>query len=253
MIDTHCHLTDPRLHEQLDAVIARADAVGVSRMITIGTTLVDDDRALRICEAHSNVRCAIGVHPGNCAEEADDFAIRLAELAGAPSVVALGEMGLDYHYQPFDKPRQFRFFRSQLQLAATLNLPVVIHNREATDDTLAILEDFPNVRGVFHCFTGSVAEARKIIDQGYWLGFTGVVTFKKSEEVRDACRFTPDDRLLLETDAPWLSPDPVRSQKSIEPAFVMDTARRVAEIRGTSIEALDALTTNNIQSLFGWP
>ncbi|MBV8780177.1 MAG: TatD family hydrolase, partial [Phycisphaerae bacterium] len=146
-----------------------------------------------------------------------------------------------------------RFFQTQLQLASERGLPVVIHNREATDDTLGVLKDFPKVRGVFHCFTGTCDEAKKILEAGFWLGFTGVVTFKKSDELREACRLTPMDRLLVETDAPWLSPEPVRKQKVNEPAFVMHTARAVAEVRGVSVEEINEGTTENARELFGWP
>ena len=252
MIDTHCHLTEPRLFDQLPAVFVRAAAAGVSKIITIGTDLPDDEAAIRVCRSHSNVRCAIGVHPGHCDRAQLADLDRLGELIHSPGVIAVGEMGLDYHYEPVDRPRQIHFFQTQLQLAAGANLAVVIHSREAVDDTLAVMKNFPTVRGVFHCFTGTADEATRILDAGYFLGFTGVVTFKKTDEVREACRRTPDDRILVETDAPWLSPEPMRNQKVNEPAFVMHTARRVAEIRGTSIEAIDEMTTGNAKALFGW-
>jgi TatD DNase family protein len=160
MIDTHCHLTDPRLFEQLEAVIARACAAGVSHLITIGTDIEDDQQAVDVCAGRDTVRCAIGVHPNYCAKaELSDLDL-LRTLSLSPSVVALGEMGLDYHYPPIDRPRQTTFFQTQLALAVERNLPVVIHCREAVDDTLAILKDFPSIRGVFHCFTGRLSEAK---------------------------------------------------------------------------------------------
>src|SRR6476619_5867628 len=173
MIDTHCHLTDPRLGSQLEGVLSRARPVGVTRIITIGTSLADDEAAVALCRGRADVRCAIGVHPNYSHEAEVSDLPRLRELQADPSVVALGEMGLDYfhHYAP--RPKQFAIFEPQLQLAAELGRPVVIHCREATDDCLAVMRQFPSVRAVFHCCTGTPAEARKILDAGYLLGFTG--------------------------------------------------------------------------------
>src|SRR5690349_12617520 len=252
MIDSHCHLTDPRLFEQLDAVLSRAAAAGVTRMITVGTNPADDAAAIAVCRGRENVRCTVGVHPNYCHEV--DFAEvpRLRELQRDPSVVALGEMGLDYHYDFADRARQRQFFEAQLQLAAELGRPVVIHCREAVDDTLAILRNFASVPAVFHCFTGTSGEATRIVDAGHLLGFTGVVTFKKNDDLRAAVRATPRDRLLVETDAPYLSPEPVRKQKTNEPAFVMHTAAVVAQEWGVSLQELDAITTANTLRFFRW-
>jgi TatD DNase family protein len=252
MIDTHCHLTDPRLHDQLPAVLDRAAKAGVSRMITIGTDLADDQLAIEVSAALPNVRCAIGVHPNYCAQSSESDLELLRGLSLSPQVVALGEMGMDYHYPPIDKPRQTHFFQFQLQLAAERKLPVVIHCREAVDDTLAILREFPQIRGVFHCFTGTMPEARRILDAGYLLGFTGPVTYKKSIELREIVRWMPAERMLVETDAPYLSPEPVRGQKVNEPALVMHVAARIAAERGVDIEELDRVTSGNARGLFGW-
>src|SRR3982751_5303073 len=194
MIDTHCHLTDPRLLEQLGDVLGRAEAAGGTRMITIGTSLADDEAAVAICHGRPNLRCVVGVHP-NYSHEADlNDLPRLRAIQADPSVVALGEMGLDYHHHFAPRARQYEVFEFQLQLAADLGRPVVIHCREATDDCLAVMRGFPTVRAVFHCFTGSPDEARKILDQGYLLGFTGAVTFKKAELLRGAVWRTPPGR-----------------------------------------------------------
>jgi TatD DNase family protein len=177
---------------------------------------------------------------------------RIAELAKDPAVVALGEMGLDYNRQFADRKRQAQFFEAQLQIAVDMNLPVVIHSREAIDDTLAIMRSFPTVRAVVHCFTGTLPEAKRILEAGYLLGFTGVVTFKKLDELREAAKIAPADQILVETDSPYLSPEPVRNQKICEPALVMHTAKRVAEVRGISLDELDRITTANAERLFGW-
>jgi len=252
MIDTHCHLTDPRLAEQLDEVLSRAAAAGVSRLITIGTDIEDDLKAIELCRAVPNVRCAVGIHPNYCGHAREDDLPQLRTLQPDPTVLALGEMGLDYHHQFSPRDRQRHFFQYQLELASELNRPVVIHCREATDDCLAIMQSFPNIRAVFHCFTGTTQEARKILDAGYLLGFTGAVTFKKSDEIRAAAQLAPLDRILVETDAPYLSPEPVRKQKTNEPAFVMHVAAVVAQVRGVPIEELDRATTQNATKFFGW-
>jgi TatD DNase family protein len=252
MIDTHCHLTDPRLEAQLPDVLSRAAAASVSRIITIGTDLNDDRRCIEICRGRENLRCVVGVHPSYVAPIQEPELAQLREIHSDPSVVALGEMGLDYHYGKDTRIKQAAFFRFQLQLALDANKPAVIHCREAVDDCLAILRDFPRVRAVFHCFTGTIEEGHRVLDAGYFLGFTGVVTFKNAGELREVVRVTPMDRLFVETDAPYLSPEPVRRQKVNEPALVMHTARVVAEIKGLSIEELDGATTRNVGAFFGW-
>ena len=252
MIDTHCHLTDPRLGSQLEDVLARARAAGVTRFITIGTGLGDDEAAIALCRGRHDVRCAIGVHPNYSHEPEVAELPRLRELQADASVVALGEMGLDYfhHYAP--KTKQFQIFEPQLQLATELNRPVVIHCREATDDCLAVMRKFPTVRAVFHCFTGTPDEARKILDAGHLLGFTGAVTFKKNDALREAVALTPPDRMLVETDAPYLTPEPHRSQKTNEPAMVVHVAATVARVKGMSVAEVDRVTTANAERFFGW-
>lgn len=248
MIDSHCHLTDPRLGSQLDDVLARAAAAGISRMITIGTSIADDEAAIALCRRLPNVRCAVGIHP-NYTHEADlNDLPRLRELQSDPAVVALGEMGLDYFHKYAPRERQLQFFESQLALARELNRPVVIHNREATDDTLAVMRNFPGVRAVFHCFTGTPDEARKILDAGFLLGFTGAITFKKNDALREGVALTPMDRMLVETDAPYLTPEPKRSQKTNEPALVVHVAETVARVKGVSVEVIDRATTANVDT-----
>ena len=252
MTDTHCHLTDPRIEEQLPSVLARAAAAGVGRMITIGTGLADDEAAIALCGRLGNVRCAIGVHPNYTAETEMADLPRLRELQASPPVVALGEMGLDYHYDRAPREKQKAVFEFQLQLAVEFNRPVVIHCREATEDCLAVLRGFPGVRADFHCFTGSMAEARQILDAGYWLGFTGAVTFKKNDELREVVKFTPMDRLLVETDAPYLTPEPMRKQKVNEPALVVHVARLVALLKGMEYSEFERVVEANASGFFGW-
>jgi TatD DNase family protein len=250
VIDSHCHLTDPRLQCQLDDVLARAADAGISRMITVGTTLADARAAVDLCRRHSNVRCAIGIHPNYTHESKLDDLEPLRALQSDPAVVALGEMGLDYFHKYAPRELQTQFFERQLQLATELSRPVVIHSRESTDDTLAVMQNFPTVRGVFHCFTGSPGEARKILDAGYFLGFTGAITFKRNDTLREAVALTPTDRMLVETDSPYLTPEPRRSQKTNEPALVVHVAEAVAVVKGLSITQVDEMTTANVAALF---
>lgn len=251
MIDTHCHLTDPRLAEQLPAVLARAASAGVGRMVTIGTSVDDAARAVALCADHSQLRCAIGIHPNYSHEHDDGRWPELRALLAGPAVVALGEMGLDYHYDYAPRSRQREVFERQLQWATELDRPVVIHSREATDDTLAILRGFPKVRALFHCFTGMPDEARRILDGGYLLGFTGALTYKKADPIREALRLCPNDRFVLETDAPYLSPEPMRKQKINEPALVVHVAECAARERGVTVETIDRLTTANAFAFYG--
>jgi TatD DNase family protein len=252
MIDTHCHLTDPRLHEQLDAVLGRCDVAGVTRVVTIGTDIEDDLAAIEVCREKANVRCAIGIHPNYSAEARVEDVAKLRAMHADPAVVALGEMGLDYHYDRADRSHQRAIFEAQLQLAAEVGKPVVIHCREAVDNTLAVMKAFGNVAAVFHCFTGTRDEARKILDAGYLLGFTGVITFRKNDELREAVKLTPNDRILVETDAPYLSPEPVRSAKTCEPSFVVHTARVAAHLKGIANEDFDRMTTENALRFYRW-
>jgi TatD DNase family protein len=253
VIDTHCHLTDPRLGDQLEAVLARATSNGVDRVITIATDPEDCRAVVALCQTRPNVRCVIGIHPNYTGEITDDAAAlgTIRERHADPTVVALGEMGLDYFRDTAPRDRQRTFFESQLALAVEFKKPVVIHSREAIADSLAVMANFPGVRAIFHSFTGTPAELRAIVDRGYLVGFTGPVTYKKNDALREAARDCPIDQLVVETDAPYLSPEPMRSQKINEPALVVYVARRIAELKQMSYDAFDAATTRNAERFFG--
>ena len=253
MIDTHCHLTDTRLGSQLQFVLGRATFAGVTKLITIGTDLEDDRQCVELCRAHANLRCAVGVHP-SYVDKADFAELpQLLEIQGDPSVVAIGEIGLDYSRGKANRDRQIQFLQYQLQLATDVTKPLVIHCREAVADCLGILQDFPSLRMVFHCFTGTVDEAKQILDAGYLIGFTGVITFKPSIQLREVVKNTPMDQLLIETDAPYLTPEPLRKQKVNEPALVTHVAAKVAELKRLTVAQVDEYTTANASRLFGWP
>jgi TatD DNase family protein len=233
--------------------MARAAAANVDRMVTIGTSPPDWEAAIALTRRYPNVKCAVGAHPNESHEIDPENLPKLRQYCTDSNVVALGEMGLDYHYGLQHRSRQQQFFENQLQLARELKMPVVIHSRDATDDCLSTLSSFPGVKAVFHCFTGSTAEAKRIWRAGYLTGFTGVVTFKNGQELRDIAKAAPADRILVETDAPYLSPDPMRKQKVNEPALVIHTAAIVAQIRGMTLEELDALSTQNAMTFYRWP
>ena len=253
MIDTHCHLTHARFQDDLDAVIARAREAGLERCVTIGTGVDDARLALELSRRFPDfVACTAGLDPfsSHTAGPAfDDHLAALEMLLRTGGFVAVGEIGLDYHYDLDPRPEQARRFGRQLELAEALDLPVVIHVREAHDDLAAILAERPGNRGVVHSFTGGPKEAERYLDLGWFLAFNGVVTFRNADEVREAARSCPEDRLLLETDAPYLAPAPHRGRRC-EPAHVAATLGRVAEIRGVEAESLARASSASARALF---
>ncbi len=250
MIDTHCHLSYGPLFDQIDAVLQRAQAVGVRHIISIGTRLDDCLRTLDLSRRFAQVSAAVGIHPHYAAEVSDDELERVAAMFSDPDVIAAGEMGLDYHYDFSPRQPQRKAFQRQLAAATASGKPVILHCREAVDDALAILKEAGHVQGVFHCFTGQMDEAIRILDAGYYLGFTGIITFKNTGYLREIVKMVPADRLLIETDAPYLSPEPHRRQKTNEPSLIEYTFRKAAEVRGVSLGELVEQTTANAQRLF---
>jgi TatD DNase family protein len=252
MIDTHCHLTDPRILAQLPGVLRRCAEAGVDRLVSIGTDLEDDRATIELCRRLPNARCAIGIHPNYSAAAKVEDVEQLRAMAAEPGVFALGEMGLDYHYDRAPVDHQRAIFVAQLQLAKELDRPVVIHCREAVDDALALMKEFSPVTAVFHCFTGLLDEAKRIIDAGYLIGFDGPITYKKNDDLREVVRFVPIDRILVETDAPYLTPEPVRKIKTNEPAFVTHVARMVGDVKRVSYDEIDRITTENALRFYRW-
>lgn len=252
MIDTHCHLTDSRLGGQLDAVLERAARVGVTRIVTIGCEPADARDAIALCRKHpTRISCAVGIHPNYCGEVELTAIEEIRGLLDDPHVVALGEIGLDYFRDTAPRGRQRTFFEAQLQVATEKGKPVVLHAREAIDATLEVLANFPAVRAIFHSFTGTPDEAARIAARGYTIGFTGPVTYKKNDALREAAKACPIEQIVVETDGPYLSPEPVRNQRVNEPAFVVHVARRIADVRGMSYDAFDAQTTRNAERFYG--
>lgn len=257
MIDSHCHLADDVFSADLDAVVARARSAGLERALIIleAGNAQEAAQAIRANELWPDIRVAVGVHPHAAHTFAADAAsaarVVHEQIASTPFARAVGEIGLDYHYDFSPRPVQHEVFRAQIGVARDLDLPVIIHTREAEADTLAILEEAGGgaLRGVLHCFTGTPALARAALDLGFYISFAGIVTFPKAGELRDTARLVPLDRLLIETDSPFLSPAPQRGGRN-EPARVVLVAETLAQVTGHTVEELARATTANFHTLF---
>jgi TatD DNase family protein len=249
LVDSHCHLDDSQFDPDRAEAIARARAAGVETMLAIGTGNgpPDLEAAIRLAEQHDFIYATVGVHPHDAAKADEETFIHLERLLQHPKVLALGEIGLDYHYDFSPRDVQRVVFERQLALAVTAHIPVVIHTREAWEDTMSLLRA-TSPAGIMHCFTGDAAQAREALDSGFHLAFGGVLTFPKADAVREAARIAPDDRLLVETDCPYLAPVPMRGKRN-EPAFMVETTRRLAAVRGCPVEEIAHCTTGNFERL----
>lgn len=260
--DTHAHLDYPDFVPDFSEVMKRADAAGISKMISIGTDLESSKRAIKLAEQHSNVFAVVGWHPSDALKAPDDFRPDLRQLAEHPRVVALGETGLDYYRLPSRdknftaaddaryKAKQAQLFQQHLEVAAELQLNCVIHQRDSLEDTLTQLTPFADrLRGVFHCFSSDVAVMRRILDLGSLVSFTGIVTFKNGQNARDTLAATPLGHFMLETDCPYLSPVPYRG-KRCEPSYVKEIAETVASVKGCSLEELSSATCATAHKFF---
>jgi TatD DNase family protein len=255
MIDSHCHLAGEEFASDLPDVVERARNQGVTSALCILAAGNDDEsrRAGLVGRAWPEIRFAAGIHPhqaGDFAGRLEDAVRTVREAVAAHNACAIGEIGLDYHYDFSPRPVQQAVFRSQVDLAIGLGMPVIIHTREATDDTFQILRDAGAARGVFHCFTGDEAMARAAFDLGFHVSFAGIVTFPRSDAIRAAAKISPRDRFLAETDAPYLAPVPHRGRRN-EPAYVAEVIARLAEIRGEPVSEVAAQVAVNFEKLFG--
>jgi len=252
LIDSHCHLDFPELSADLDAVLQRARAAGVGLIVTISTRVHRFNELKDIVEAHDNLFCSIGTHPHNAAEEPDIMVDELVEIARHPKVVAIGEAGLDYHYDHSPRDVQKKSFRTHIAAARETGLPLVIHAREADADIARMLEE-ESAKGAFpfvlHCFTGGPDLAKRGLALGGYLSFSGVLTFKSAENLRAIAKEAPLDRILVETDAPYLAPEPLRGRTN-EPSYVVHTAAKLAATRGLSADEIATATTENFFRLF---
>ena len=267
LVDTHLHLDDRRFDDDREGVLQRAWRAGVRAVLSCGTDLASSRRNLELAQRFNGpaplapsvadgalpvIRVAVGIHPHEAGRAGEmDAAIRALEImASHPAVIAIGEIGLDFHYDFSPRPVQHEVFERQLDLARRLGKPVVVHAREAEDAVLDAIRRHEGVRGVLHAFAGSVEQARRALDLGWWLGVGGMVTFRNAENVRAVVRWAPLERLLLETDAPYLAPVPHRGRRN-EPAYVAVVAEKLAELRGLSVQEVAEVTTRAARELFG--
>jgi len=255
LIDTHCHLTFEQLADDVEAVVVRSKAAGIVGWLTVGTDPQQNRKAIELADQFENMYAAVGIHPHDAKDLTADTLTELKELAQSEKVVAIGETGLDFHYNFSKQPDQKRAFAAQLTIAKELNLPVIIHCREAFDQTMEILAQ--HGRGlravVFHCFSGSAEQAKIVLDYGFYISFTGVVTFKNAELTRRAAKIVPADRLMLETDCPYMSPEPMRKQKINEPALMIHTAKYLAELKAMDLADFANVVTATSKIFFGLP
>jgi TatD DNase family protein len=255
LIDTHCHLTFEGLAEDVDAVIGHSKAAGVTGWITVGTDPQHNRKAVELAEKFENMYAAVGIHPHEARTVKADTLKELRALARNNKVVAIGETGLDYHYNFSSHEEQRRVFAEHLKIAAEIGLPTVIHSREAFDETIGVLERHGGdvKKAVFHCFSGSAEQAETVLDMGFYISFTGVVTFRNAETIRGAARIVPMDRMMIETDCPYMSPEPMRKQKVNEPALMVHTAAFLAELKGMSLADFAEAVTATSREFFGLP
>jgi TatD DNase family protein len=254
LVDTHCHLTFDDLGRDIDAVIARSREAGVTGWITVGTDPEHNRKAIELAERFENMYAAIAIHPHDAKTVTADILKELRELAQNNKVVGVGETGLDYHHNFSLHEEQRKVFAEHLKIAAELNLPVIVHCREAFDETMEILEQFRDVKKVvFHCFSGSGEQAKIVLNYGFYISFTGVVTFKNAEKTRRAAEVVPLDRLMVETDCPYMSPEPMRKQKINEPALMIHTARCLAELKGMGLADFAEAVTATSRAFFSLP
>jgi TatD DNase family protein len=252
LIDSHCHIDDARFEADRDEMMTRARAKGVGHFVTIGCDLETSRAAVALAQQHSFIAATVGVHPHEAKRIEAGWYEELRSLAKTERVVAYGEIGLDYHYDHSPREIQRLRFREQIQLARELRLPFVIHTREAQEDTIAILreEKAHELGGVFHCFSGDAWLAKDALDLGFYLSFSGVITFQNASMLRDIVKTVPMDRILIETDAPYLTPAPHRGKRN-EPTYVRHVAEKIAELHGVDVENIEKATTENAKRLFG--
>ncbi|WP_119458693.1 TatD family hydrolase [Rhodospirillaceae bacterium SYSU D60014] len=253
LVDSHCHLNFKDFNDDLDVVVSRAEGEGVGTLVTICTRLNEFEQVLGIAERYDNVYCSVGVHPHEAENAGDVDAARLIGLAAHPKVVGIGETGLDYYYDNSPRDQQQAVFRAHMKAARETGLPLIVHTRDADEDMAALLTegtDGGRLTGVLHCFSSGRELAEKALELGFYISLSGIVTFKNAEALREIARDVPADRLLVETDSPYLAPMPHRGKRN-EPAFVVHTAARVAELRGVTVDELARTTTANFFRLFG--
>lgn len=249
--DTHAHYDDERFDEDRAVLLSSMKEAGVGRIVNPGCTVETSRMAVDFSQQYDFMYAAVGIHPENCAGAGEAEFEAIEALAAEEKVVAIGEIGLDYYWEE-NPPRQFQreVFARQLALAEKLDLPVIVHDREAHGDSLDMVRAFPNVRGVFHCYSGSVEDARVLLDRGWYLGFDGPITYKNARKAPEVVQYMPMDRLLLETDSPYLAPVPFRGKRN-DSRYLSYVAEKIAQLRGVTAAAVEQATWDNANRFFG--
>jgi len=248
--DTHAHYCDKRFSDDRNEIINSLEASGISYVLNAGSSVRSSEMSLSLADEYSIIYASVGVHPHDSKSMTDDTVSLLEDLLSHPKAVAVGEIGLDYHYDFSPRDVQRLRFREQMELARALKLPVIIHEREALSDTLDIIRDFPDLTGIFHCFSGSFDTAKIILKMGWYLSFTGVVTFKNAKRALEVIKNAPLDRLMLETDCPYMAPEPMRGKRNSS-LYLPYIAEKFAEVRGITVEEVAKVTTENGLRFFG--
>ena len=250
LFDTHAHLDDRAFDEDRAELLANLPCQGLALVMNPGCSLESSRNVVKIAAEHDYVYAAVGSHP-DAADEVNEAVIaEYRELCKLnPKVRAIGEIGLDYHYEDIPRQIQMKAFRMQMELARELKLPVIVHEREAHEDGMGVVRDFPDVTGVFHCYSGSAEMARQLVDRGWYIGFTGVLTFKNARKAVEVASSIPLERIVLETDCPYMAPEPFRGKRN-DPGKLYRMAEKLAEIRGLSLEEIHAITTENGKKLY---
>ena len=247
--DSHAHLDDRAFDEDRDAIIADLHSHGVDRVMNIGCSAESSEACVQLAEQYPFLYATVGSHPDAAGDLTDEVLERYRALARHPKVCAIGEIGLDYHYEDIPRDIQQRAFRAQMALAAELNLPVIVHEREAHEDGMKLVEEFPGVTGVFHCYSGSLEMARWLIERGWYIGFGGVLTFKNARKALEVASNIPLERIVLETDCPYMAPEPYRGKRN-DPGKLYRVAEKLAELRGLTVEEVQAVTLENGKRLY---
>lgn len=250
MIDSHCHLADTRFADDLEGVLERAREAGVERMVTIATSFEEGEKGIAVAEKYTNVFATVGVHPHESSKWEAESSKRLEKLVrSSDRVVGLGEIGLDYHYMHSPKEIQKKVFKEQLQMGKELGLPIILHTREAIEDTWAIVDAMRPEKLVVHCCSERYEDIVRFLERGYLVSFTGMITYPKAEELRRTVEQCPLTQMMIETDAPYLAPKKFRGKRN-EPAYVVEVAKTIAEVKGVSLEEVDRVTTANTIAFF---
>ncbi|MBI4042323.1 MAG: TatD family hydrolase [Deltaproteobacteria bacterium] len=251
MIDTHAHLDFPDYDADREEVLKRAKEAGVEKMIIVSTEPASLTKTLHLAKQYDPLYATVGIHPHDTKEMNEELFQQLLDLGREEKVVAVGETGLDFYYEHSPRETQMHWFRRQIEAARSLKVPLIIHTRQANEETLSILRDMnaDEIGGVFHCFTSDWEMARQALDLGFYISFTGIVTFKKADDLREVVKKVPLEKMLLETDSPFLTPEPLRGKRN-EPAFMIHTAQLIASLKNRSMEEIDRVTTANAVTLF---